>query len=54
MSEKLRQKVIEKFCDIEAEESLQLLGIDFLDLIDSAIESKINEMTDDELLELLD
>jgi hypothetical protein len=54
MREKLENKINEKLRDLEPEESLNLLGLDFLTIVEQAIAEKLDKMTDDQLLELLD
>ncbi len=49
----IMMKVQEKLADLEPEESLNLLGLDFLTLVDQAIEEKLADLNEAQLLELL-
>lgn len=49
----LIDKVLEHTRDLEPEEALSLVGLDFNSVLDDAIESKINSMSEKQLLELI-
>lgn len=53
MKNKLIEKIKEKFVDLEPEELLGQVGLDFLSVIETAVDQKLSEMTEDQLLEIL-
>jgi hypothetical protein len=53
VKQKLIDKLMEKIRDLEPEESLELVGLDFLAVIDDAIMERLEKMSEDQLLTLI-
>lgn len=50
---KLIEKVLERTNDLDIQEAVELVGLDIHEIVEDAIQRRLERMTEDELLELL-
>ena len=53
MKAKLIEKFLERYSDLEIQELAELVHLDIHQVVEDAVTAKLNEMSEDQVLELL-